>query len=55
MIVSRMTNDAYSLHGAYSVIERPHRLVMTWNFDDDPANQQLIELSFLESDGKAAS
>ena len=24
---------------------------MTWTFDDDPANEQLIELSFSESDG----
>jgi uncharacterized protein YndB with AHSA1/START domain len=24
---------------------------MTWSFDDDPTNEQLIELSFSESDG----
>jgi hypothetical protein len=24
---------------------------MTWTFDDDPSNQQLIELTFSESDG----
>ena len=35
--------------GQYALIERPHRLVMTWTFDDDPANEQLIELSFSES------
>ena len=33
------------------MIDRPHRLVMTWTFDDEPANEQLIELSFSESDG----
>ena len=37
--------------GQYTVIDRPRRLVMTWTFDDDPSNLQLIELSFSESDG----
>ncbi len=36
--------------GQYTVIDRPHRLVMTWTFDDDPTNEQLIELTFSESD-----
>jgi uncharacterized protein YndB with AHSA1/START domain len=40
--------------GEYTVIDRPHRLVMIWNFDDDPANEQLIELSFSEADGTTA-
>ena len=38
-------------HGEYTVIDRPHRLVMTWTFDDDPSNEQLLELSFSESEG----
>jgi uncharacterized protein YndB with AHSA1/START domain len=38
-------------HGQYKVIERPRRLVMTWTFDDEPANEQLIELTFSESEG----
>jgi uncharacterized protein YndB with AHSA1/START domain len=38
--------------GEYTVIERPHRLEMTWAFSDDPSNtQQLIELAFSESEG----
>jgi uncharacterized protein YndB with AHSA1/START domain len=37
--------------GEYMLIERPHRLVMTWTFDDHPNNRQLIELSLSESDG----
>jgi uncharacterized protein YndB with AHSA1/START domain len=37
--------------GEYTVIERPRRLVMTWTFDDSASNEQLIELSFTESDG----
>ena len=37
--------------GEYTLIDRPHRLVMNWIFDDEPSNQQLIELSFSESEG----
>jgi uncharacterized protein YndB with AHSA1/START domain len=37
--------------GEYTEIDRPHRLVMTWTFTDDPSNEQLIELSFSESEG----
>jgi uncharacterized protein YndB with AHSA1/START domain len=38
--------------GEYTLIDRPHRLVMTWTFDDDPSRkEQLIELSFSESGG----
>jgi uncharacterized protein YndB with AHSA1/START domain len=40
--------------GEYTLIDRPHRLVMTWTFDDDPSNEQLIDLSFSESDGSTA-
>ena len=37
--------------GEYTLIDRPHRLAMTWTFNDDPSNEQLIELSFSESGG----
>jgi uncharacterized protein YndB with AHSA1/START domain len=37
--------------GEYEVIDRPRRLVMKWTFDDSPANEQLLELSFSESEG----
>jgi uncharacterized protein YndB with AHSA1/START domain len=37
--------------GEYQVIDRPRRLVMTWTFDDYPDNEQLIELTFSESEG----
>ena len=37
--------------GEYRLIDRPHRLVMTWTFDDYPDNEQLIELTFSESEG----
>jgi len=37
--------------GRYTVIERPRRLVMSWTFDDDPSNEQLMDLTFSESGG----
>lgn len=37
--------------GEYKAIDRPRRLMMAWTFGDDPANEQLIELSFSESHG----
>jgi uncharacterized protein YndB with AHSA1/START domain len=37
--------------GQYQVIDRPRRLVMTWTFDDYPDDEQLIELTFSESEG----
>jgi uncharacterized protein YndB with AHSA1/START domain len=37
--------------GEYTLIERPHRLAFTWTFDDDPSNEQMIELEFSERDG----
>jgi uncharacterized protein YndB with AHSA1/START domain len=36
--------------GEYTLIERPHRLVMLWTFSDHPSNEQLMELSFSESE-----
>lgn len=37
--------------GEFKLIDRPRRLVMSWTFDDDPSNEQLLELSFAESEG----
>jgi uncharacterized protein YndB with AHSA1/START domain len=42
-------------HGEYTLIDRPHRLAMTWTFDDDPSNEQLLELSFSESEGSTTA
>jgi len=51
-VVMRKPNGAeVEAHGEYTLIDRPNRLVMTWTFDDDPSNEQLIELSFSESQG----
>jgi uncharacterized protein YndB with AHSA1/START domain len=37
--------------GEFTLVERPRRLAYTWTFDDDPSNEQLIEMEFTERDG----
>ena len=37
--------------GEYTLIDRPRRLAMRWTFNDDPSNEQLMELSFSEVEG----
>jgi uncharacterized protein YndB with AHSA1/START domain len=37
--------------GEYTLVDRPNRLAFTWTFDDDPSNEQMIELEFTERDG----
>jgi uncharacterized protein YndB with AHSA1/START domain len=51
VVMRRPDGTEAEARGEYTLIDRPHRLVMTWTFDDDPSNEQLIELSFSESDG----
>jgi uncharacterized protein YndB with AHSA1/START domain len=51
VVMRRPDGTEGKAHGEYTLIDRPHRLAMTWTFDDDPANEQLIELSFSESEG----
>jgi len=51
VVMRRPDGTTVEARGTYTVIERPQRLVMTWTFPDEPANEQLIELSFSESDG----
>ena len=51
VVMRRPNGTVASAHGQYTLIDRPHRLVMTWSFDDDPSNLQRIELSFSESEG----
>jgi uncharacterized protein YndB with AHSA1/START domain len=51
VVMCRPDGTRHEMHGEYKLIDRPHRLVMTWIFDDDPSNQQLMELSFSESEG----
>jgi uncharacterized protein YndB with AHSA1/START domain len=51
VVMRRPDGTEGEAQGEYALIERPRRLVMTWIFDDDPLNEQLIELSFSESEG----
>ena len=51
VLMRRPDGTEVEARSEYTLIHRPHRLVMTWTFDDDPSNEQLIELSFSESEG----
>ena len=51
VVMRRPDGTEVEAQGKFSVIDRPHRLVMTWTFDDEPSNEQLLELSFSESEG----
>jgi uncharacterized protein YndB with AHSA1/START domain len=51
IVMRRPDGREAGARGEYTLIDRPHRLVMTWTFDDVPANEQLIELAFSESGG----
>ena len=51
IVMRRPDHMEAGARGEYTLIDRPRRLVMTWTFDDDPANEQLLDLSFTEADG----
>src|SRR5947209_7409095 len=51
VVMRRPDGTEAEMQGEYKLIDRPHRLVMTWTFHDDPSNEQRIELSFSESEG----
>jgi uncharacterized protein YndB with AHSA1/START domain len=51
IVMRRPDGTDVSAQGEYTLIDRPHRLAMTWAFDDDPSNLQLLDLSFSESGG----
>jgi uncharacterized protein YndB with AHSA1/START domain len=51
VVMRRPGGTEVEAQGEFTLIDRPQRLVMTWTFDDDPSNEQLIELSFSESEG----
>jgi uncharacterized protein YndB with AHSA1/START domain len=54
VVMRRPDGTEFAAQGEYTLIDRPHRLVMTWTFEDDTSNEQLIELSFRESEGSTA-
>jgi uncharacterized protein YndB with AHSA1/START domain len=52
VVMRKPDGTEVELSGEYIEIDRAHRLSMTCTFSDDPDEQeQLIELSFSESDG----
>jgi uncharacterized protein YndB with AHSA1/START domain len=51
VVMRRPDGTEIGASGEYILIDRPRRLEMAWTFDDDPANRQLLELSFYESAG----
>jgi uncharacterized protein YndB with AHSA1/START domain len=54
VLMRRPDGTQIEAQGLFTVINRPHRLVMTWTFDDEPPNEQLLELSFSQSAGVTA-
>ncbi|MGH2851168.1 MAG: SRPBCC family protein [Solirubrobacteraceae bacterium] len=51
IVMRRPDGSEAGARGEYTTIDRPNRLVMRWTFDDDPTNEQLMEISFLEAGG----
>ena len=44
--------DTHGGGGHYTVVDRPRRLAFTWTWDDDSDRETLIELDFLEAEGR---
>jgi uncharacterized protein YndB with AHSA1/START domain len=51
VVMRRPDGTEAGARGEYTLIDRPRRLVMKWTFDADPADEQLIELTFVEFAG----
>jgi uncharacterized protein YndB with AHSA1/START domain len=51
VVMRRPDGTEAGARGEYTLIDRPRRLVMKWTFDEDPGDEQLIELTFLELGG----
>jgi uncharacterized protein YndB with AHSA1/START domain len=43
--------EDHGASGEYTVVDPPHRLAFTWQWDDQDSERQLIELEFTERDG----
>jgi uncharacterized protein YndB with AHSA1/START domain len=54
VVMRRPDGTEVESRGVFRVIDRPHRLVMTWTFSDEPSNDQLLELTFSEADGSTS-
>ena len=51
VVMRRPDGTEAGARGEYRLIDRPRRLVMMWSFDVEPSNEQVIELTFTESEG----
>jgi uncharacterized protein YndB with AHSA1/START domain len=53
-VVMRDTDEGRDIGGggAYTEIDPPTRLAFTWTWDDDSDRETLIELDFLEAEGR---
>ena len=51
VVMRQPDGTEHEAEGEYKLIDRPRRLVMSWTFADDPSNEQMMELSFSESEG----
>jgi uncharacterized protein YndB with AHSA1/START domain len=51
VVMRRPDGTEAEMSGEFTRIDRPRKLVMTWTFYDDPSDEQLLELSFSESEG----
>jgi uncharacterized protein YndB with AHSA1/START domain len=49
VVMRRPDGSPAGAQGEYTLIDRPHRLVMRWVFDDDPSNEQRLDLTFTQS------
>src|SRR5690242_20545919 len=43
VVMRKPDGSEVEARGAYTVVDRPRRLVMTWAFSDEPDNEQLLE------------
>ena len=51
VVMRKPDGTTVEARGEYTLIDRPHRLVMRWTFEDEASNVQLLDLAFTESDG----
>jgi uncharacterized protein YndB with AHSA1/START domain len=52
-VITSAEGKSYGMAGIYREIAPPDRLVFTFAWDEDKAEQMLIELTFREHDGKS--
>jgi uncharacterized protein YndB with AHSA1/START domain len=52
VVMRKPDGSEAAAEGEFTLVDRPHRLAMTWTFEESPANEQLIELSFREVEGR---